>query len=121
MMTSDSDNKERQTAARIGNLRKAIDAIDDRLLVLINDRLKLAARIGAIKQVAGNPVKDRAREKHVIDRLQAANGGPIDNDLLSRVFVDIIRASCHLQNTIRLKNKEIQPETESERNGQPHA
>ena len=85
----------------IGGLRKAIDAIDDRLLALINDRLKLAARIGSLKQVAGNPVKDREREKHIIDRLQAANNGPIDSELLSRVFVDIIRASCHLQNTNR--------------------
>ena len=120
-MTCNRDGKKQQTAARIGNLRNAIDAIDDRLLALINDRLKLAARIGAIKQVAGNPVKDQAREKHIIDRLQAANGGPIDNDLLSRVFVDIIRASCHLQNTIRRKNAGAQPETERERNGKPNA
>jgi|GEM_PF-846208 len=97
-----ADHQEKQDpppAARIGDLRDAIDDIDDRLLALINDRLKLAARIGSIKQVAGNPVKDRAREKHIIDRLQAANDGPIDNDLLSRVFADIIRASCFLQNS----------------------
>jgi len=87
--------------ARIGALRNAIDDIDDRLLALINDRLKLAARIGSMKQDAGDPVKDRAREKHIIDRLQTANNGPIDNDLLSRVFADIIRASCFLQNNNR--------------------
>jgi chorismate mutase/prephenate dehydratase len=101
MMACDNDIEGRQNADRIGNLRRAIDAIDDRLLALINDRLKLAARIGSLKQVAGNPVKDREREKHIINRLQASNCGPIDNDLLSRVFVDIIRASCHLQNTNR--------------------
>ncbi len=86
---------------QISNLRSAIDAIDDNLLSLINDRLKLAAEIGNLKQVTGNPVKDLEREKHIITRLKSANSGPIDNDLLSRVFVDIIRASCHLQNTIR--------------------
>ena len=101
MIAGRHDHEQQQLAARIGDLRSAIDAIDDHLLTLINDRLKLAARIGSIKQVAGNPVKDMAREKHIIDRLQAANSGPIDNDLLSRVFADIIRASCYLQNTNR--------------------
>jgi len=101
-MISDSQAKQDPLLTnRIGDLRDAIDDIDDRLLALINDRLKLAARIGSIKQVAGNPVKDRAREKHIIARLQAANNGPIDNDLLSRVFADIIRASCFLQNNNR--------------------
>ncbi len=97
MMAGNNDIQGRQ----ISNLRSTIDAIDDRLLSLINDRLKLAAEIGSIKQVAGNPVKDLEREKQIINRLQASNSGPIDNDLLSRVFVDIIRASCHLQNTNR--------------------
>lgn len=97
MMTCSNDFQDR----KISNLRSAIDTIDDRLLSLINDRLKLAAEIGSLKQVAGNPVKDLKREKHIINRLQASNNGPIDNELLSRVFVDIIRASCHLQNTNR--------------------
>ncbi len=101
-MIADCNNTRNvQIATRIGDLRTAIDAIDDCLLSLINERMKLAARIGSIKQVAGNPVKDREREAHIIKRLQVANSGPIDNDLLSRVFVDIIRASCHLQNTNR--------------------
>ncbi len=90
---------------RIGNLRKAIDEIDDRLLGLINDRLKLAARIGSLKQVAGNPVKDLEREKRIIARLQQANSGPIDNGLLESVFADIIQASCHLQNINRQTGK----------------
>jgi chorismate mutase/prephenate dehydratase len=101
MMASENDIEDRQNADRIGHLRRTIDEIDDRLLALINDRLNLAAEIGSLKQMAGNPVKDLEREKQIINRLQASNSGPIDNDLLSRVFVDIIRASCHLQNTNR--------------------
>ncbi len=101
MIANGNNTRNVQIATRIGDLRTAIDAIDDCLLSLINERMKLAARIGSIKQVAGNPVKDREREAHIIERLQDANSGPIDNDLLSRVFVDIIRASCHLQNTNR--------------------
>lgn len=101
MIARDTIKKDQHPDTRIGNLRSAIDEIDDRLLALINDRLKLAARIGSIKQMAGNPVKDLEREKRIIERLQRLNSGPIDNDLLDRVFADIIRASCHLQNTIR--------------------
>ena len=112
MIACKNDAPDRQNPDPIGNLRRAIDAIDDRLLALINDRLKLAARIGSLKQVAGNPIKDREREKHIISRLQASNRGPIDNDLLSRVFADIIRASCYLQNTIRRDTEGTQYDTE---------
>ena len=101
MTAAHTHPRDHRVETRLSTLRNAIDAIDDRLLALINERLRLAAEIGAIKQVAGNPVKDREREEHIINRLQASNSGPIDNDLLSRVFVDIIRASCHLQNTNR--------------------
>jgi chorismate mutase / prephenate dehydratase len=117
MTACEKGTRERHADNRIGNLRRAIDAIDDRLLALINDRLKLAAEIGAIKQVAGNPVKDRERERLVLDRLKAANDGPIDNGLLSRVFVDIIRASCHLQNTIRRDTVGTPRETERDDHG----
>jgi chorismate mutase/prephenate dehydratase len=113
MMADRADARNGQIATRIGDLRTAIDAIDDCLLNLINERLKLAARIGSIKQVAGNPVKDQVREAHIIKRLQDTNQGPIDNELLSRVFVDIIRASCHLQNTIRSDA----PDTERDQHG----
>ena len=88
---------------RISALRNAIDEIDNRLLVLINNRLKLAAEIGTLKKVAGNPVKDLEREKRILSRLRNANKGPIDNGLLRRVFADIIRASCYLQNSTHLK------------------
>ena len=103
MMASDTGIKDPHPDTRISALRSAIDEIDARLLALINDRLKLATQIGTIKKMAGNPVKDREREKRIISRLQDSNCGPIDNDLLRRVFADIIRASCYLQNTLHTK------------------
>jgi len=117
MTTDCNDTRNVPITTRLGDLRTAIDAIDDCLLNLINERLKLAARIGSIKEGAGNPVKDREREAHIIKRLQDANQGPIDNELLSRVFVDIIRASCHLQNAIRSDAPKATPETERAQNG----
>ena len=117
MIDACNDTPNAQIATRIGDLRTAIDAIDDCLLNLINERLKLAARIGSIKEGAGNPVKDQEREAQIIKRLRNANRGPIDNELLSRVFVDIIRASCHLQNTIRSSAPETALETESDSHG----
>ena len=103
MMASDTGIKDPHPDTRISALRSAIDEIDARLLALINDRLKLATQIGTIKKMAGNPVKDLEREKRIISRLQDSNCGPIYNDLLRRVFADIIRASCYLQNTLHTK------------------
>ena len=52
----------------IQELRKEIDKIDERLIVLLNTRLELARRIGEIKRESNIPVLDEDREKEVLER-----------------------------------------------------
>lgn len=78
-------------------LRDKIDAIDNRLLELINERLVLAKKIGVIKGSKGVQVTDRTRESQILDRLAAHNKGPLTETVLRHIFSNLIASSRELQ------------------------
>jgi chorismate mutase / prephenate dehydratase len=78
-------------------LRVAIDAIDDRLLELLNERGRLAARVADTKQVEGRPFYVPLRERAIIDRLQTVNPGPFPTSAIRPVFQEIISACLSLE------------------------
>ncbi|NOZ73955.1 MAG: hypothetical protein GXO90_01050 [FCB group bacterium] len=53
----------------LDDLRLAIDAIDDQLLALIQERIQLAREIGRRKQAGGQEITDSQRERSIIKRL----------------------------------------------------
>lgn len=52
-------------------LREAIDAIDDRLVALLAERVRLARDVARIKRADGLPIVDPEREAAVVDRAAA--------------------------------------------------
>ena len=78
-------------------LRQAIDAVDDRLLELLNERGRLATRVAEIKQTGGRPFYVPVRERAVIDRLHAKNSGPFPSSAIRPVFQEIISACLSLE------------------------
>jgi chorismate mutase-like protein len=81
----------------LGVCREEIDAIDRRLVELLNERTRVVERIGAIKQNVSMPVYEPKREDAVYANIQAANGGPITNDAIRRIFERIIDEMRTLQ------------------------
>ncbi len=71
-------------------LRGRIDEVDDRILVLVNERAGLAARIGELK--GGAPVYRPEREAQVLRRLRGANSGPLPGEAVDRLFSEVISA-----------------------------
>lgn len=67
-------------AARLAEIRAAIDAIDSRLLELFAERTRLALQAGAAKSELGQPVHDREREAAILDRIAARGAAPLSND-----------------------------------------
>jgi chorismate mutase len=53
----------------LANLRRAIDAIDEQLIVLLADRTALARSVARLKREQGMPIVDPEREAHVIERV----------------------------------------------------
>ncbi len=73
-------------------LRRRIDALDRRLVELLNRRAELAVEAGRAKSAAGRrAIRDADREREVLLRVTIANDGPIPQaDLLAlykRLFV----------------------------------
>ena len=71
--------------AELRRLRRRIDALDRRIVRLLNDRAELARDVGRAKTVAGRrAVRDAEREREVLLRVTMANAGPTPQaDLLA--------------------------------------
>ncbi len=78
--------------AELRRLRRKIDALDRRLVELLNERATLAREAGRAKTAAGRrAVRDAEREREVLLRVSMANTGPLPQaDLVAlyrRLFV----------------------------------
>jgi chorismate mutase / prephenate dehydratase len=66
-------------------LRRRIDALDRRIVALLNERAELAREAGRAKTAAGRrAIRDAEREREVLLRVTMANTGPVPQaDLLT--------------------------------------
>ena len=71
--------------------RKEIDLIDQKLLTLLNQRLRHASDMGKIKKEMGKKVYDPKREKEVLERLKLKNKGFLKEEDLKEIFKTIIK------------------------------
>ncbi len=78
-------------------IRQAIDTIDDQLLVLINERMKLVQQVGAVKHSSGGAIYRPEREKSIINRLSTANNGPLTSDGIEAIFLEIFSVARNLE------------------------
>ena len=68
--------------------RDEIDAIDERLLQLVNERAKLAHQIGNLKN--DGVIYRPEREAQILRRLQEHNAGPLSNEAVSHIFRSVM-------------------------------
>ena len=71
--------------------RKVLDLIDQKLLTLLNHRLRIALEIGKIKKEMGKKIYDPKREKEVLERLKRKNKGLLKEEDLKKIFTTIIK------------------------------
>ncbi len=70
--------------------RVAIDALDLRLLELLNQRTRVVEDIGRVKRAAQLPIYEPRREDQVFENVTAHNGGPLTPEAVKRIFERII-------------------------------
>jgi len=73
---------------KLKHYRIQIDAIDDELLRLFNERAKLAQQIGHEKN--GSTVLRPEREAQVLRRMCEANRGPLSKDAVTQLYTEIM-------------------------------
>ena len=71
--------------AELRRLRRRIDALDRRIVALLNERARIALEAGRAKADAGrSAVRDAEREREILLRVSMANEGPMPQaDLLA--------------------------------------
>jgi chorismate mutase len=77
--------------------RREIDAIDRRVVRLLNERAGHAIALGRLKQRLGLPIYQPEREEEVLRNVQSGNGGPLENEAVRRLFERIIDESRRLE------------------------
>lgn len=82
---------------RLKSLREAIDAVDSRLIALLNERAQLASDVGRLKNDAGTSVFRPEREAEILRRAAASNPGPLSSDQIGNVFREVISACRALE------------------------
>ena len=88
--------------AGLDRLRAQIDAINVKLVRLLNQRAKVAQAIGHLKKATGAAIYQPARERAVFDKVTALNEGPLAGEHLRRIFVEIISACTALEHPLRV-------------------
>jgi chorismate mutase len=81
-------------------LRQRIDALDERLVELLNERASCALQIGELKKALGLEIYQPNREAQVLSQVRAhgaAIGGPLGPEALTRLFERIIDEARRLE------------------------
>ena len=76
-------------------LRSQIDVLDRQLVELLNQRARIAQRIGHLKATTAQQVYEPNRERLVYENVRAANTGPLPDKELQHLYeriLDVMRA-----------------------------
>lgn len=82
---------------KLDEWRNEIDAIDAEIVNLINQRARVAQKIGILKAKAGLPIVDLEREEAILRNACARSKGILGNDSIARIFKRIIQESRQIQ------------------------
>ena len=77
--------------------RVSIDEIDEKILELLNDRMKIVQEVGHIKEKVGGAVYRPEREQHIINRLSALSQGLLNHDAIEAIYLEIFAISRNLE------------------------
>ncbi|GLR13810.1 prephenate dehydratase [Chitinimonas viridis] len=80
--------------------RDAIDALDTRILELLNERASHARAIGEIK--GGGLVYRPEREAQVLSRIKATNRGPLPDESVAKLFREIMSACLSIERPLTI-------------------
>lgn len=77
--------------------RRAIDELDQRILELVAERVRVVLRVGEFKRQHGLPIYDPERERTMLDGLCARAPAPLDADTVRRIFERLVDESRRIE------------------------
>lgn len=86
----------------LSEYRKKIDAIDTKIVTLLNDRAKLSVKIGENKKKLNKGIYAPDREKQIFDQISRLNKGPMTNDAFVAIYREIMSSSLSLEKKLQI-------------------
>jgi chorismate mutase/prephenate dehydratase len=86
----------------LAGVRGQIDATDDHILRLLNQRASLVAEVATLKATMQVAFYVPSRERQIAERLQAQNPGPFPTEAIRAVFQEIFSACLRLEKSVRI-------------------
>lgn len=75
-------------------LRDEINNVDYKIVNLLMSRFSIVNKIGILKKQNEAPIKDRAREKIVLDNISSWCENKTLVPILQQIYKEIMRSSC---------------------------
>ena len=85
------------TKSDLETLRRDIDAVDQQILRLLHERVRLVVAVGEYKRERGMAVYDPDRERALLDRLCGAAQPPLDAETIRRIFERLVDESRRIE------------------------
>lgn len=85
------------TPPELEQLRAEIDRIDQQILALVAERVRVVLKVGDIKREHDLRVYDPERERRLIQRLSELAPAPLDTTTVQRIFERLIDESRRLE------------------------
>ncbi len=84
-------------APELEALRRSIDDLDNRILALVAERVKVVLAVGQYKRDHEIAVYDPERERKMLERLCSQAPAPLDGDTVRRIFERLIDESRRIE------------------------
>jgi chorismate mutase/prephenate dehydratase len=84
----------------ISKIRKNIDALDKKIVQLLNKRAQSILEIGKLKNKLNKSIYAPAREKEILTKINKNNRGPLNNEALTAIYREVMSASLNLEKPI---------------------
>lgn len=81
----------------LSDFRSEIDALDEKIVELINKRLQVCLEVGNFKSLHGIAVRDSKREEELMTKLLENNKGPCPPDILEKIYRILIETAVSLE------------------------
>jgi len=81
----------------LDKLRDKIDSIDDTILKLLEERMKIVKNVGELKHKSGGAIYRPEREQEILERLKKNKKNDINDEAIEAVYLEIFAASRNLE------------------------
>ncbi|MEE2640255.1 MAG: prephenate dehydratase [Planctomycetota bacterium] len=101
-MSDDPNLSSQLSEEDLEELRQKIDAVDKKLIEIVNERAELVVDVGKIKRKSGTPIYAPHREQAVLRKVQELNQGPLAAKTVEALYRELMSGSFHLEQPLRI-------------------